>query len=190
MNTSYIEEIAAFVPHNTQEATDQRLILEFIRANSDAALTRDSTLAHITSSGFLVSENLARVLMVHHNILGTWAWTGGHADGDANLRAVAVREAIEETGAQSVRLLSPRIASLDILTVASHVRRGQYVNAHLHLSVAYILLCDEDAPLRVKPDENSGVRWFSAGDVASPLFSPHDAYLYGKLLRFARACRV
>ena len=32
--------------------------------------------------------------------------------------------------------------------------------SHLHLNVSYLLEADEEEVLRIKPDENSGVRWF------------------------------
>ena len=53
------------------------------------------------------------------------------------------------------------IYSLEILTVDGHEKRGVYVPSHLHLNVTYLLEADEQAVLRVKPDENSGVKWFS-----------------------------
>ena len=33
--------------------------------------------------------------------------------------------------------------------------------SHLHLNVSYLLEADEEEVLRIKPDENSGVRWFT-----------------------------
>lgn len=32
--------------------------------------------------------------------------------------------------------------------------------SHLHLNITYLLEADEEAVLRIKPDENSGVKWF------------------------------
>ena len=46
------------------------------------------------------------------------------------------------------------------MTVDGHVKRGSYVPSHTHLNVTYLMEADEQEVLRVKPDENSGVRWF------------------------------
>lgn len=186
MRQSYREEIAAYQPASEQEASDQRMILWCIDRFPDNVLTRENPAVHITSSGFIVNPALDRVLMIHHRIRDTWAWTGGHADGDPDLLSVAIREAQEETGAEIIAPQSGRIASLDTLVSSAHRRRGIYVSSHLHLSVSYILLCDEDQPLRVKPDENTAIRWFAPEEIAAPLFKEADVRLYGKLLDVAR----
>lgn len=189
MEHNYIEEIAAFQPSNEQEESDQRAILWYLSQFGDEVLTRSNVIAHLTSSGFIMNPSLDRTLMVHHNILGAWAWTGGHTDGDADLLGVAVREAKEETGVQHIAPLSPKIASLDVLWVPGHVKRGAYVSVHLHLSVGYVLICGEDEAVRVKPDENTGVRWFDVEDLKAPLVLKDDEYLYGKLAAWARRQR-
>ena len=68
---------------------------------------------------------------------------------------------MEETGVKNIREVSEDIFSLEVLTVDGHEKRGVYVSSHLHLNVTYLLEADEEDVLRVKPDENSGVKWFS-----------------------------
>lgn len=184
----YIEEIEAYVPENEQEQNDRRLILQCIRQAPDMVLLRENELAHITSSGFIVNDAMDKALMAYHIIQDTWAWTGGHADGDANLLAVALREAGEETGIARVAPLSEGIASLDILTVPGHYKRGRYVSAHLHLSVAYLLRADDAQPIRVQPGENTQVAWLPLGEFSRKLFDETDHALYQKLI--ARALRL
>lgn len=182
---NYIEKIERFQPKNEQETSDKKLILSFIRQNPDV-LTRDNGIAHITSSGFIMNEALTKVLLIHHNIRGVWAWTGGHADGDDDLLAVALREAKEETGIKHIHPLSSDIASLDILINYPHRRRGVFVSAHLHLSVSYILIAEESDQLTVKPDENSAIEWFPTDYFTEENFHPTDVYLYNKLIDKAR----
>ena len=146
----YVDEIRAYTPQNEQEAADQRLILEYIRLFPDNILTRDNEIAHLSSSGFVVNADGTRVLMAHHNIYRVWAWTGGHADGEGDLLSVALREAREETGVEHIRPLSPAIASLDILPVWGHVKRGKWVPSHQHLNVSYLLVADESDALPIR----------------------------------------
>ena len=184
----YSEQIRQFVPSNAQEEADQRVMLAYLQEYSHNVLLRDNLIAHITSSGFVMNRARDKVLLVHHNIRDAWAWTGGHADGDGDLLAVARREAQEETGVDAVVPLAEAIASLDILAEAGHWRRGIYVNAHLHLSVGYILICDEGAALRPAPGENTDVAWFPVAYFTEEHFGAVDAYLYKKLI--ARAQRM
>ena len=89
---NFITEISEFIPNNAQESQDKKVILDYIKQYQRNVLFRNNEIAHITSSGFIMNPALDRVLMVHHNIRNTWAWTGGHADGDANLLYVAIKE--------------------------------------------------------------------------------------------------
>jgi len=182
---SYIDDINSYIPKNKQEIQDKKVILEYIHRFPHNVLLRDNEIAHITSSGFVVNQALDKCLMIHHNIRNTWAWTGGHADGNHNFLEVAMKEAFEETGV-SVMPLSNEIASIDILTVSGHVKNGNFVNSHLHLSVAYILIADENNTPVIKPDENSAVEWFPVRKINEDLFTSCDVYLYTKLLRQAK----
>lgn len=183
----YADEVCAYVPQNEQEETDKRIILEYIDQYPHTVLTRENEYAHLTSSGFVVNADASKVLMAHHNIFKVWAWTGGHADGDADLLAVALREAREETGISRLRPLSTAIASLDILPVWGHVKRGKYVAAHQHLNVAYLLVADEGDDLSVREGENTKVGWLSADKLLEHTNEWQMDHVYLKLLDRARA---
>ncbi len=186
----FTKAIEAYHPANGQEEQDKKVILNFIRDYGAQALLRDNEIAHITSSGFIMNPSLDKVLLVHHNIRNVWSWTGGHADGEEDLLHVALREATEETGVKDIFPLTEGIASLDILPVFGHIRKSSYVNAHLHLSVAYLLTADENCPVRICSDENSGVEWFPLSRFTEEFFDQRDVYLYNKLISFAhKLCR-
>lgn len=185
----YVEKIRQVTPSNEQENTDKAVILSYIQQYGHNVLLRDNPIAHITSSGFLMNKQLDKVLMIHHNIRNTWAWTGGHADGDIDFLHVAMKEASEETGVTTINPLSDQIASLDILPVFGHMRKGRYVNAHLHLSVAYILICDELEKLRPQFSENTDVAWFPTSYFSKDHFDHFDVYLYHKLIQKALLLR-
>ncbi len=182
----FITQINSFIPENDQEKQDKKLILEYIKQFPDTILLRENPLAHITSSGFIMNRELNKVLMVHHNQRNTWAWTGGHADGERDLLDVALKEAKEETGIQEVTPLVRRIFSVDILPVHGHMKKGEWVGTHLHLSVAYILIASESETLIVNEAENSAVSWMTLDQFTKDDFEIHDVYLYNKLIQRAK----
>lgn len=182
----FMKSINEYIPTNEQEKQDKKVMMHYINNFPIDVLLRDNEVAHLTSSGFIMNDSLDKVLLIHHNIRNSWAWTGGHADGDTDLLFVALKEAKEETGICEIAPLFNSIASIDILTVNGHYRKGQYVNAHLHLSVAYILVCSDIQPLHVCPEENSGVEWFSIDRFTNEFFDSRDVYLYNKLIDCAK----
>jgi len=181
----YIKSIEVYNPVNEQEIQDKKVILNYIEHFGNNVLLRDNEIAHITSSGFIMNNTLDKVLLVHHNIRNVWSWTGGHADGDEDLLYVSIKEAKEETGIIDIHPLMDRIASIDILPVFGHIKNSKYVNVHLHLSIAYILIADETNELRICSEENSGVEWFPIDKFTNEYFDKDDVYLYNKLISFA-----
>ena len=165
------QQIADYKPYNEQEAHDQAVMRQLLATQPDL-FTRENQVAHMTASSWLLNATHDKVLMIYHNIYHSWTWTGGHADGDRDLLAVAKREAMEETGVTEIRAISEDIFSLEILTVDGHEKRGVYVPSHLHLNVSYLLEADEEEVLRIKPDENSGVRWFSLEEALAASSEP------------------
>ncbi len=176
-----IQAIRAYTPFNEQEARDREIILAFLEHNSDAFL-RTNLIAHMTASAWVVNPARDKILMVYHRIYDSWSWTGGHADGEEDLAAVALREVREETGVSSARLLSNDIFSLEILTVEGHEKRGAYVPSHLHMNVTYLIEADERDPLIVCEEENSGVKWFPLDQAPEASAEPwFVSRIYGKL---------
>lgn len=157
---NFKQQLVQYQPYNEQEERDKAVMLSLLDAKPDI-YTRENMVAHMTASSWLVNKTHDKVLMIYHNIYNSWSWTGGHADGDTDLLAVAKREAEEETGVTDIKAVTEDIFSIEILTVDGHEKRGVYVPSHLHLNVTYLLEADEEEVLQVKPDENSGVKWFS-----------------------------
>lgn len=154
------EDIERYLPCCQQEERDKALMLRFLASAPDV-FSRENQTAHMTASAWVVNPARDRVLMVYHKIYDSWSWTGGHADGDEDLAAVALREVREETGVKSARLLSRDILSLEILTVDGHEKHGEYVPSHLHMNVTYLIEADDTEPLTVCEEENSAVQWFT-----------------------------
>ncbi len=174
-----IDEIKSYRPCCEQEERDKAVILAFLDAHDDAFL-RENLVAHMTASAWVVNPARDKVLMVYHKLYDSWAWTGGHADGETDLLSVALRECREETGVQHVKAASEEIYSLEILTVDGHEKRGQYVPSHLHLNLTYLLEADDHDSLQVCEAENSGVHWFSLDEA---LTTPSEPWMIERIYR-------
>ena len=159
------KQIEEYEPFNEQEEKDKEEILRQICA-SKSILTRENKNAHFTVSAWIVNKDRRKVLMAYHNIYQSWAWLGGHADGNADLKHVILKEIEEESGLTDVRFVSEDIFSLEILTVAGHEKKGEYVSSHLHLNVTYLLEADMETPIRIKEDENSQIGWISVDEIS------------------------
>ena len=180
MKENLIRQIENYPPFNEQEEKDKALILGWI-SNNENAFSRENTVAHITTSAWVVNKDRSKVLMVYHNIYNSWSWLGGHADGETDLLSVAIREVKEEAGISNVR---PEIFSLESLTVDGHVKKGNYVSSHLHLNITYLLEADSEEQVSVKADENSGVMWFSPEDALEKSTEPwFVVHIYSKLIK-------
>ena len=173
--------LADYRPWNEQEARDAAELRRRLESG-EGLWTRDNPSAHLTASAWIVSPDRTRVLMCYHRLYDSWSWLGGHADGETDLLAVALREAREESGLTRVRALSEQPFSVEILTVDGHEKRGVYVSSHLHLNLTYLLEADPTDPLRVKADENSGLAWFGLDEAVERSTEPwFRARVYTKL---------
>ena len=131
----------------------------------DDTLTRQNEYGHFTSSAFVINKERTKILMIYHKIYNSWAWTGGHSDGNSDLLNVAIKEAKEETGIKKVNPIFKNMYSLEIITVDGHEKRGKYVGSHVHLNITYLLEADENEEIHIKEDENSGVKWVPINEI-------------------------
>jgi len=166
-----IAALKAYHPWNEQEAQDRDVLLHRLESG-EALYTRENRSAHLTASAWVVNSDRSRVLMAHHNLYHSWAWLGGHADGEMDLLSVALREVREESGLTEVHPVSEDLFSVEILAVNGHEKHGQYVPSHLHLNVTFLLEADSTAPLSCRLGENSQVAWFSPEDALAASAEP------------------
>lgn len=158
------EDIIKYVPYNEQEEVDKKIMLKYLN-DFDDTLTRQNEYGHFTSSAFVINKERTKILMIYHKIYNSWAWTGGHSDGNSDLLNVAIKEAKEETGIEKVNPIFKNMYSLEIITVDGHEKRGKYVGSHVHLNITYLLEADENEEIHIKEDENSGVKWVPINEI-------------------------
>lgn len=180
------QEIQNYRPMNRQEEQDKELMLQYMKQGVNY-LERENQIAHVTVSVWTVNQEHTKALMVYHNIYDSWSWIGGHADGEEDLCAVALRELQEETGVRNASLVSTDIFSLEVLTVDGHEKKGMYVPSHLHFNVTYLAEADEKEELIVNTEENKAVKWWSFEDALKMSKEPWFVErIYKKLIEKCR----
>jgi len=160
------------------EAASVALFLELLGDASDPFL-RQRLAGHFTASAWLVSADGRRALLSHHRKLGRWLQPGGHADGDRDLAAVALREAREETGVAGLALQAPgRIFDLDRHWIPA--RPGE--PGHWHYDVRYVVRAGGDERFVVSA-ESHDLGWRPVAALAAdPELDPSLRRLAGKWL--------
>lgn len=155
-----ISLIENYIPQDGFEIEAQKIFLEVLKNAKEKAFFRTSLLYHFSSSAIILSKDLKEILLAHHNIYNSYGWFGGHNDGNFDFLEVVKKEIREETGLETFELYFESIASLEILPVDNHLKRGNPVCSHTHLNVSYLFVADKNQPIRIKPDENSAIGWF------------------------------
>ncbi|WP_455205471.1 NUDIX hydrolase [Kaarinaea lacus] len=124
--------------------------------NHSNCFDRDLTPAHVTGSAWVVNPDRTHVLMLHHRKHDQWFQPGGHADGDADILRVALRETAEESGleADHIHLLQEGIFDLDIHTIPATPSFSQ----HDHIDVRFLVEIDHALPIPGN-DESHEILW-------------------------------
>ena len=127
--------------------------IRFVEAEPECLMRRCEP-GHLTGSAWIVSPDRSRVLLTHHLKLEKWLQLGGHADGDGDLLAVALREAREESGLAGVRAVSSQIFDVDRHWIPA--RKSD--PGHYHYDLRFLLEADPRDALAIS-SESKDLAW-------------------------------
>lgn len=139
-----------------QQAECARQMAEFVR-NTPDCFERSHRAGHITGSAWVLNPSGKRALLTLHRRLGRWLQPGGHADGEGDTLAVALREAREESGINELTPLSVEIFDVDIHAIPASTARRE--PEHLHYDVRYLFRAAHER--FTVSDESIALGWFT-----------------------------
>ena len=155
----WIALLDAYEQAHPDEADVAGVFRELASTQADAA-RRERQAGHLTGSAWLVSADGERVLLTHHRKLNRWLQLGGHADGDADLARVALREAGEESGLLDLEVESV-VFDLDRHRIPA---RGDEPE-HWHYDVRFVVRA-RGSEAFVVGEESHALAWRDVAEIA------------------------
>lgn len=157
------EPLNALLADHARRFPGERAVTEqfsaFLQEYADAFL-RSCRIGHFTGSAWIVDPANEHVLLTHHRKLDRWLQPGGHADGETDLAAVALREADEETGLTDLRLVTPSIFDLDRHVIPARTSEPE----HFHYDVRFLIRAEGDRRFTVS-EESHDLAWVPFGEL-------------------------
>lgn len=124
---------------------------------------------HVTGSAWVLSQDHAKCLLVHHAKLNRWLQPGGHADGETDIAQVSLREVREETGLTQLTLPTPDGVlvplDLDVHIIPARCKDGTLSDdAHEHHDVRFLVVAAPDQEIALS-EESHELRWCTHEEV-------------------------
>ena len=151
-----IEKLRKYRTDDEIEESDRINIIKFVEKYEDC-FERSQSLGHITGSCWLENYDGTKFLLTKHKKLKFWLQLGGHADGDNDIIRVSMKEAHEESGLESIGLVSAGIFDLGVHLIPQY----KNVPAHYHYDIRFLLRASNSNEEIIMSDESTDLDWFT-----------------------------
>ena len=181
MKNDIIKEIEAlllaYIDHDGSGEIAAKQILEFVQ-NNELVLGKANPKGHVTASAWITDFRREHVLLTHHKKLNMWIQLGGHTEEDESIIKSAEREAVEESGLKSLRLLDTTIFDVDVHEIPKH----KTLAPHLHYDVRFLFEADLSEPLTCS-DESYDLKWIPLSEIRAWTCEPSVLRMVEKTLK-------
>lgn len=147
--------------------------LEFLNSNPHAY--ERSNKGHITSSIWIVNADRTHVLLTHHKKFNEWIQLGGHNDGELDCKAVAAREALEESGIEGLQFLNEGIFYIDIHEIPTPCA--------YHYDVGFIMQAPAGSSYLVS-EESHDLAWVPFEKITDYVTEPAVLRMHAKFMEY------
>jgi hypothetical protein len=154
-----LDELLTYQPATPLELRAREQFRSFVAMHADC-FERTLAIGHVTGSAWVIDPLGRSALLTHHRKLGRWLQLGGHADGNDDVRAVALQEAREESGLHEIVPAAPGIFDLDIHAIPARGAEAE----HLHYDVRFAFFGDPAVPV-IAGEESHEVAWVALADI-------------------------
>lgn len=141
-----------------EEMTSVHLFRAFL--TDGESLTRAQEIGHFTASAWIINQNRDMALLTHHAKLDLWLQLGGHIEEGETVSTAALREASEESGLKSVKLLSSDLYDID----AHLIPERKDLEEHYHFDLRFLIEADSDEALQMS-SESKDLTWMKIQDI-------------------------
>lgn len=156
------QKLENYEPASPTEAASLVKLLDLLE-HHPRCFDRDYyTPGHITGSAWIVNREHTKALLHKHRKFNTWIQLGGHSDSEPLTNQVALREAEEESGLKSVKLVSDDIFDMDVHSIGSR----DDMPAHWHYDIRFLIEADENEPFSPSEGESKELAWIPLDQIA------------------------
>lgn len=154
-----LDLLSRFTAIDEHEQGSLQFIQEFVRKQPEY-WSRRTLEGHLTASAWVTNKDHTKAVLLHHGKLDIWVQPGGHIDDeDESLVKASMREAAEETGLSSFKLVGDGIFDVDVHAIPE--RKGE--PRHNHLDVRFWFTVEDEA-LSIS-EESNDLCWLSADEI-------------------------
>lgn len=151
--------LAAYRGAYPEESAMVQRYIDFVTAYEDC-FERSLLIGHVTGSALILDSTGEQVLLTHHRKLDRWLQPGGHADGETDIYRVAMSEAEEESGLESIKFVSRQLLDVDIHLIPARKNEPE----HYHYDCRF-LLQSAGSDTFVVSDESHDLAWVPMEDI-------------------------